>query len=80
MNVFYRIQHNGEEIAVADSIDQAKAIVRDSRPGAYDILEVCEDPITRGHLVARSWGHVIHPDDGQVILDSGEWTPREPLS
>ncbi|MFO0891081.1 MAG: hypothetical protein U0790_18290 [Isosphaeraceae bacterium] len=80
MNVFYRIRHNGEEIAVADSLDEARAIVRESRPGAYDIVEVSDDPGVQGHLVTRSWGHVIHPDDGQVILDSGEWPLEEPFS
>lgn len=79
MNVFYRIQHNGEEIAVADSIEQAKAIVRESRPGAYDIQEVHDDPISHGRLVVRTWGHVIHPDDGPVFLDPQEWGIPEPL-
>ncbi len=74
MTVFYRIQHNGEAIAVADSIEQVRTIVRNSRPGAYDIYEVRDDPATRGPLVSRCWGHVIHPDDGQVIVDSGDWS------
>jgi len=77
MCAFYRIQHNGEEIAAANTIDQAKAIVRDSRPGSYAILEVRDDPSTRGHLVTRNWGHMIHPDDGQVILDPLDWARME---
>jgi hypothetical protein len=77
MNVFYRIQHNGEEIAAADSIEQAKAIIRDSRPGAYDILEVRDDPRLQGRPVARTWGQMIHPDDGQVVVDSREPTVQE---
>jgi hypothetical protein len=72
MNVFYRIQHSGEEIAAADSIEQAKAIVRDSRPGAYQVFEVREDPSHVGHLAALPWGVLIHPDDGPILVESGE--------
>lgn len=70
MNVFYRIQHSGEEIAAADSIEQAKAIVRDSRPGAYHIFEVREDRSHVGHASVQAWGTLIHPDDGPVIVES----------
>jgi hypothetical protein len=72
MIVFYRIQHNGEEIAAADSIEQAKAIVRDCRPGAYHVFEVREDPSRGGHLAAHPWGVLIHPDDGPILVESGE--------
>jgi hypothetical protein len=78
MNVFYRIQHSGEEIAAADSIEQAKAIVRDSRPGAYHVFEVRENPLLQSQLCARDWGILIHPDDGPVIVDSRESTGRTP--
>lgn len=77
MCTFYRIQHNGEEIAAANTIEQARAIVRDCRPGSYTILEVREDPSTRGHLMTRNWGHMIHPDDGKVILDPLELARME---
>ncbi len=80
MNVFYRIQHYGEEIAAADTLDQAKAIVRESRPGTYTILEVRVDPQSHGHLMARNWGQMVHPDDGPVLLDPVEWTRQEVLS
>ena len=69
MHAFYRIQHNGEEIAAADTIDQAKAIVKDSRPGSYTILEVHDLPGSHGHLIDPELGHMIHPDDGPVVLD-----------
>lgn len=69
MHPFYRIQHNGEEIAAADTIDQAKAIVRNSRPGSYTILEVRDAPGFQGQLITRNWGQMIHPDDGPVVLD-----------
>jgi hypothetical protein len=69
MHAFYRIQHNGEEIAAADTIDQARAIVGDSRPGSYSIVEVRDTPGTQGHLMTRNWGQMIHPDDGPVVLD-----------
>jgi hypothetical protein len=79
MSVFYRILHNGEEIAAADSIEQAKAVARDSRPGAYNIFEVRDDSRVQGHLMARNLGLMIHPDDGPVILDPQGWIAQEPL-
>ena len=72
MHAFYRIKHNGEEVAAADTIDQARAIVRDSRPGSYTIVEVRDFPGSRGQPVARNWGHMIHPHDGAVVLDPAD--------
>ncbi len=69
MNVYYRIRRSGETIAAADSIEQAKKIVRESHPGTFQILEVREDPQTRNRLMTRNWGWMTHPDDGPVILD-----------
>ncbi|MGC8640338.1 MAG: hypothetical protein ACP5XB_10735 [Isosphaeraceae bacterium] len=69
MHAFYRIQHHGEEIATADTLDQARTIVRDSRPGCYRIVEVRDTPDSDGHLMTRNWGRMIHPDDGPVVLD-----------
>jgi hypothetical protein len=80
MNVFYRIQHNGEEIAAADTLEKAKAIVRDSRPGAYGIVEVRDGPQPHGRRLTRNWGHLIHPDDGPVFLDPAESAEREATS
>jgi len=72
MHAFYRVQHNGEEVAAADTIDQVKAIVKDSHPGSYTILEVQDLPGSHGHLLARHWGHMIHPDDGPVVLEPAD--------
>jgi hypothetical protein len=72
MHAFYRIQHNGEEIAAADTIDQARAIVKDSRPGSYTIVEVRDTLGSHGQLITRNWGHMIHPDDGPVVLDPAD--------
>jgi hypothetical protein len=69
MHAFYRIQHNGEEIAAADTIDQARAIVKDCRPGSYTIVEVRDTSGVQGQFITRNWGHMIHPDDGPVVLD-----------
>lgn len=69
MHAFYRIQHNGEEIAAADSIEQARAIVRHSRPGSYSIVEVREPLGSPGQFTTRNWGQMIHPDDGPVVVD-----------
>ena len=77
MHAFYRIQHNGEEIAAADTIDQARAIVRDSRPGSYTIVEVRDTPESHGHFVTRNSGQMIHPDDGPVVLDPVDAARRE---
>jgi len=77
MNVYYRIRRSGETIAVADSIEQARTIVKESRPGTFQIVEVREDPQTRSHLKARNWGWMTHPDDGPVILDPQPCTSQE---
>ena len=77
MNVYYRICRSGEPIAAADSIEQARAIVRESHPGTFQILEVRDDPQPQGHLRARIWGRMIHPDDGPVILDPQAWSSQE---
>jgi hypothetical protein len=77
MNVYYRICRSGEPIAAADSIEQARAIVQESHPGTFQILEVREDPQPNSHLRSRIWGQMIHPDDGPVILDPQARTPQE---
>jgi len=77
MNVYYRIRRSGESIAVADSIEQAMTIVKVSRPGTFQIVEVREDPQTQSHLKARNWGWMTHPDDGPVILDRQPCTSQE---
>ena len=77
MHAFYRIQHNGEEIAAADTLEQARSIVRDSRPGSYTILEVRDTPGSPGQLMTRNWGQMIHPDDGPVVLDPLDVVRRE---
>jgi hypothetical protein len=71
MNVFYRIQHNGEEIAVADTLEQVRALVRESRPGTYTVLEVRPDAPALGRHLTHCWGHMIHPDDGPLVLAPG---------
>jgi hypothetical protein len=71
MDVFYRIQHNGEEIAAADTLEEVKAIVRGSRPGTYGVVEVRSDPQARGQHQTRPWGSLIRPDDGPLVLATG---------
>jgi hypothetical protein len=71
MNVFYRIQHNGEEIAAADTLDQVRAIVRGSRPGTYGVVEVRADPQSHGQHQTHIWGAMIRPDDGPLVLAPG---------
>jgi hypothetical protein len=71
MNLFYRIQHNGEEIAAADTLEQVKAVVRESRPGTYTIVEVRPDPQAAGQHLTHCWGQMIHPDDGPLFLAPG---------
>ena len=68
MNLYYRILHSGEPIAMVDTIEQARAIVRESRPGAYHILEVRHGPDLHPPTT-RTWGETIHPDDGCVIFE-----------
>lgn len=79
MCVYYRVHHNGQPIAAADSIEQAEAIVKESRPGTYDILEVRDDAQPQSHLKARNWGLMIHPNDGPVVIDRHEWIRQEPF-
>ncbi len=77
MNVYYRIRHSGEPIATADSIEQAKTIIKESRPGTFQIVEVRVDPQCPSHLKSRNWGWMTHPDDGPVILDPQPCTAQE---
>jgi len=77
MHVYYRIRRSGEAIAAADSIEQAKKIVRESHPGTFQIVEVREDPQSPSHLKTRNWGWMTHPDDGPVILDPQPCTSQE---
>jgi len=79
MNVYYRIRRSGEPIATADSIEQARTIVKASHPGTFQIVEVREDPQSPSHLKTRNWGWMTHPDDGPVILDQEPCTSQEAL-
>ena len=79
MSVYYRISHSGETIAMAGTIDQARAIVKESRPGSYHIVEVRDDPNVNNQVTTRPWGEMIRPDDSPVILDPINYAGSQPV-
>lgn len=70
MKAHYQIYHVGQPIAMAGTIEQARAIVKESRTGRYEVLEVCDDPRTQPSHKARTWGFMIHQDDGPVVIET----------
>ena len=68
----HQAQWRGRSPRALITIDEARRLSRDSRPGSYTIVEVRDFPGSRGQPVARNWGHMIHPHDGAVVLDPAD--------
>jgi hypothetical protein len=51
----FRVSHKGEGIDDAETIDDAREIVRGQEPGRYDVDEIRADPFPSGHI-SRAWG------------------------
>jgi hypothetical protein len=49
---------------ILDSIESVKALARYHGPGRYDVDEHSLDPFSGTKFSARSWGKVIHDQDG----------------
>jgi len=72
----FRISRKGKELAHADTLEQAREIVRTLPPGRYDVDELPDDPLRSG-ATPRAWGSlVVHPN-GQVEED--HWDPSHHL-
>jgi hypothetical protein len=69
MSVFRIVNHEGEMLADADSLDGVTEALRNAPPGRYHIDEISAKPLPSGHT-ARRWGRAIRQDDGRVILDA----------
>ena len=63
----FRISRNGDDIADADTLEDAKRVVASQQPGQYDVDERQRhsDPWT-------AWGHLIRHQDGSIEED--RWT------
>jgi hypothetical protein len=65
----FRVSHQGDGIDDAETIDEARAVVRGQPPGRSDVDEIRADPFPSGHT-SQSWGRIIrHP---------GGWVEDEP--
>ena len=61
----FRVSHEGEGIADADTIDGVREVVRGQPPGHYDVDEIRAAPFPSGRT-SRSWGRMIRHPDGRV--------------
>jgi len=56
----------------ADTIEQAREMLRDGEPGRYHVDEIRADPFPSGHT-SRRWGIGIKRADGSVELEPDPW-------
>jgi hypothetical protein len=66
------ISRRGLEIAVADTIEGARGIVRGQPPGRYDVDERRTETFPSGRT-SRAWGHLLRHPDGRVEDDPWPW-------
>jgi hypothetical protein len=69
----YRITMSPEVGDIVDSIDALKSFAKDNGPGLYTVDEHSLDPFPGTNVTARSWGKVIHYEDGYVAIDPIPW-------
>ena len=70
---FFRIvDHDGEMLADADSLDGVTEVIRNAPLGRYHIDVISVEPLPSGHT-ARRWGTAMRHDDGRLILDPDPW-------
>jgi hypothetical protein len=68
----FRVSHQGDGIDDADTIDCARAIVRDQPPGRYDVDEIRAESFPSGHT-SLAWGRLIRRPDGRVEDEPWPW-------
>lgn len=68
----YRVSHNIEDIGHAETIDDAREIVRREPPGRFVIVEVRPEPFPSGHTV-RAWGRMWKYPDGRIEDEAWPW-------
>jgi hypothetical protein len=69
----FRIIKSPEVGELVDSIQAAERFARNHGPGRYHVDEHSLDAFPGTNVSARSWGNVIHHNDGQVVLDPIPW-------
>jgi hypothetical protein len=73
----FRVSHEGEGIADADTIESARRVVQGQPPGRYDVDEIRADPCASGHT-SRRWGRMIRQPDGRVEDEPWPWSRAIP--
>jgi hypothetical protein len=59
----------------ADSLDQARELLRRKKPGRYHVDEIRADPFPSGHT-SRAWVGLIRQGDGRVEDEPNPWPER----
>jgi hypothetical protein len=67
-----RVSHNGKRLDDADTIEGAREIVRQRKPGCYDVDKIRAEPFPSGQT-SRSWGRIIRHPDGRVEHEPWPW-------
>lgn len=55
----------GESGFDSDTLERAREILREGKPGRYHVAEIRADPFPSGHT-SRAWGSLIRHADGRV--------------
>jgi hypothetical protein len=69
----YCITKSPEVGDIIDSVEALKSFAREHGPGRYDLDEHSSDPFPGTKVSPRSWGKVIHYEDGYVAMDPITW-------
>jgi hypothetical protein len=65
---------NGSDVGdLFDSVESLEAFARDRVPDRYEVDEHSREPFPGSNHVARAWGHVIHRQDGSVVMEPHPW-------
>jgi len=65
----------GDSCIDADSLDQAREMLRREEPGDYRVDEIRADPFPSGHP-SRAWGGLLRHADGRVEDKPYPWSTR----
>jgi hypothetical protein len=71
----FRVSYRGDGIDDADTLEGARAIVKDQPPGRYDVDEIRTEPFPSGHT-SRQWGRLMRHPDGRVEDEPWPWPDR----
>jgi hypothetical protein len=68
----FRVNHRGEGIDDADTIEGARGIVRGQSLSRYDVDEIRTERFPSGRK-SRAWGRMVGHPDGRVEDDPRPW-------